>query len=77
MPNDDDDTGLDFDIEKDLTLEFVSVSDPQMYALAQMVKRMHYEDMRKLATDDFEADLISGAITKLQNALDRAGYAPR
>ncbi len=42
-----------------------------------MLKRMYHEDMRKLAVDDGEADLMASAVEKLQTALDRAGYSPR
>lgn len=62
---------------KDLTLELEQVGDAEVWALAQMVKRIYYEDMRRLAKSDDEAQLMASAVTKLQTALDRAGYSPR
>ncbi len=63
--------------EKNISLEFERVSDAQMWALAQMAKRMYHEDCRRLSASDEEADTMASAVTELQKALDRAGYSPR
>lgn len=62
---------------KDLTIEFAQVTDEQLMALAQLVKRIHWEDMEKLATSPRETELMASGVTKLQTALDDAGYSPR
>lgn len=67
---------MDDDV-KDLTIEFAQVSDAELMALAQMAKRIYWEDMRKLATSDRETDLMASAVTKLQDALGAVGYLPR
>ncbi len=61
----------------DQTLQLERVSDAELWALAQMVKRIHYSDMRALAVDDAETELMASAVGKLQTALDLAGYSPR
>ncbi|WP_055137525.1 DUF7706 family protein [Pseudomonas corrugata] len=53
------------------------LTDAQTLALAQFVKRLTWSDMRGRAVDDDEAYEIRDAVGKLQNALTRAGYAPR
>lgn len=53
------------------------LTDAQTLALAQFVKRLTWSDMRGCAVDDDEAYEIRDAVGKLQNALARAGYAPR
>jgi len=68
MPNDE---------PKDLTIEFAQVSDAELMALAQLVKRIYWEDMRKLAVSDRETEQMASAVVKLQDALAEVGYAPR
>lgn len=46
-------------------------------ALAQLVKRLGWSDIRGCAVDDDEAYLIRAAVGRLQEALANAGYAPR
>ncbi len=68
MPNDE---------PKDLTIEFAQVSDAELMALAQLVKRIYWADMRKLAVSDRETEQMASAVVKLQDALTEVGYAPR
>lgn len=53
------------------------LSHEEAMALAQLVKRLTWSDMRGCAVDDAETYVIKDAVGKLQDALGRAGYAPR
>jgi len=53
------------------------LSDEEALALAQLVKRLTWSDLRGCAVDDAETYTIRDAVGKLQDALARAGYAPR
>jgi hypothetical protein len=53
------------------------LSDEEALALAQLLKRLTWSDMRSCAVDDAETYTIRDAVGKLQDALGRAGYAPR
>lgn len=57
-----------------LDLELI---DDQALALAQFVKRVGWSEFRANALDDVEAQTIKAAVIRLQDALARAGYAPR
>ncbi|WP_418889072.1 MULTISPECIES: DUF7706 family protein [Photorhabdus] len=46
-------------------------------ALAQLVKRLNWAEIRACAVNDEEAYQIKDAISKLQSALAYRGYAPR
>ncbi|WP_445224734.1 DUF7706 family protein [Erwinia sorbitola] len=46
-------------------------------ALAQLVKRLSWSELRACAVSDDEAYEIKYAVHKLQNALTEAGFAPR
>ena len=60
-----------------ISLELVGVSDAQVLALAQFVKRLHFDDLKSHAVDDEEAYRMRDAIEKLQDALAVSGWAPR
>lgn len=49
----------------------------QAQALAQLVKRIGWTELRQNAQDDEEAYDMRNAVQQLQNALALAGYAPR
>ena len=49
----------------------------QARALAQLVKRIGWTELRQNAQDDEEAYDMRNAVQELQNALALAGYAPR
>ena len=53
------------------------LSDAETLALAQFVKRLGWSEFRQNAASDDEAYLIRDAVSKLQDALAGAGYAPR
>lgn len=53
------------------------LSHEEALALAQLVKRLSWSEMRGCAVDDNECYVIRAAVGKLQDALGRAGYAPR
>ncbi|MDT4623795.1 hypothetical protein RPF71_12815 [Escherichia coli] len=46
-------------------------------ALAQLVKRLSWSDLRGCAVSDEEGWVMKSAIEKLQQALREEGYAPR
>ncbi len=53
------------------------LSHEETLALAQFFKRLTWSDMRGCAVDDAETYTIRDAVGKVQDALSRAGYAPR
>jgi hypothetical protein len=57
---------LDIELRPDLAL-----------ALAQFCKRVCWSDIRGCAVDDDEAYEMRDAIARVQDALQRHGYAPR
>lgn len=57
-----------------LTLD---ASEEDLWALAQFIKRVGWQEFRSNAVDDAEAYQIRAGVDSLQRALARAGYAPR
>ncbi|EOG7599409.1 hypothetical protein ID104_13735 [Vibrio cholerae] len=55
----------------------VELSDLQALALAQLVKRIGWKEVRINAVDDDEAYEMMDAIARLQASLADTGYAPR
>lgn len=53
------------------------LSDAQALALAQLVKRVGWQEVRVNAVDDDEAYLMKDALASLQRSLADSGYAPR
>jgi hypothetical protein len=53
------------------------LTDTQAMALAQFVKRIGWEEMRRCAVDDREAHVIKTALHEVQRELEYRGYAPR
>ena len=49
----------------------------QARALAQLVKRIGWTELRQNAQDDEEANDMRNAVQELQNELAQQGYAPR
>ena len=58
----------------DIKLELENVDEDEMYALADFLKRVGFEDYRRNAESHFQATQISIAVTRLQSAIERAGY---
>lgn len=57
---------------------YVELSEPALaLALAQFVKRVGWSEIRQNAVDDDEAYEIRDALAGVEEALQRAGYAPR
>ncbi len=52
-------------------------SDAEALALAQLLKRITWTDMRSNAVDDVEAGSMRDAINKVQRVFADAGYNPR
>lgn len=63
-------------MENSLILE-MNLTEAQAMALAQLVKRISYRELRTNASSDSEADRMHEAVAELQDALARIGYAPR
>lgn len=63
-------------MENPLILE-MNLTEAQAMALAQLVKRISYRELRTNASSDSEADRMHEAVAELQDALARIGYAPR
>lgn len=55
----------------------VELAPEEAMALAQLVKRITWSDMRELAADEVETCHMRDALYRLQQALAQAGYAPR
>ncbi|MER2475064.1 DUF7706 family protein [Photorhabdus laumondii] len=58
-------------------LKEVHLSHDEAMALAQLVKRLNWAEIRACAIDDAEAWVIKAAIGRLQSALACHGYSPR
>jgi hypothetical protein len=56
---------------------YAELNEEEAIALAQLLKRVTVDDLRRNAQDDGEAYAMFAALTKLQTALAGAGYAPR
>lgn len=57
-----------------ITVEF---SEVQALALAQLVKRITFTDLRSNAVDDLEAYTMQEALEGVRKALDEQGFNPR
>lgn len=55
----------------------MTLPDRQALALAQLVKRIGWTEMRQNAVDDDEAYEMRDALGALAKALAEQGYAPR
>jgi len=53
------------------------LTDMDAMALAQLLKRLSWAEMRACAVNDAEAYEIRDGVGKLQRMLAEAGYAPR
>ena len=58
-------------------LQNINLTHTDATALAQLVKRLSWSELRACAVSDDEAYEIKYAVHKLQNALAEAGFAPR
>lgn len=56
---------------------FAALGQKEAMALAQLAKRLTWDDARRRATSDSEAYLMMDAIVVLQKALGDVGYSPR
>lgn len=52
------------------------LTEAEISALAQFVKRVGWFEFNSHAVDDAEAHLIKDAVDKLQDVLSRSGYEP-
>ncbi|KAA1181268.1 DUF7706 family protein [Photorhabdus heterorhabditis] len=58
-------------------LQDIQLTHIEALALAQLVKRLCWAEIRACAVNDEEAYQIKDAIAELQSALAYRGYAPR
>ncbi|MGL4587019.1 MAG: DUF7706 family protein [Acinetobacter ursingii] len=59
-----------------IQLELQDLTEAQAYALAQLVKRIRFAELRQNAISDDEAYNMQTAIAALQRALARVGFNP-
>jgi hypothetical protein len=52
-------------------------TDDEAYALAQMCKRIIWDDFKRLSANRPERDAMDAATIKLRRALAEAGFDPR
>lgn len=55
----------------------LKLPDHQALALAQLVKRLTWRDIRECAVDDTEAYVMVDALAQVGRALADQGFAPR
>lgn len=55
----------------------VDISEVEALALAQLLKRMGWQEWRGNAVDDDEAYLMRSACGRLQEGLAQVGFSPR
>lgn len=55
----------------------VYLDDDEALALAQLVKRLGWNEMRQNAVSEDETYLMRSALAKLMTGLYEAGYSPR
>ena len=55
----------------------IAIPRDEAVALAQLLKRVGFSDVRALAKDETEAYLMMGAVSKLQDAMSLNGFDPR
>lgn len=55
----------------------LTLDDDEALALAQMCRRIIYEEIRRMSGSETEHWQMDSAISKLRRALAEAGYAPR
>lgn len=63
-------------MDSEIAIQF-ELPGAQALALAQLVKRLGWSEMRKNAVSDDEAYLMKDALGELQKALAAAGFDPR
>lgn len=57
-----------------INLKLTDVSEEEIYALANFLKRIGTAEYRQNAESDKEAQQIATAVCELRNALGRAGF---
>jgi hypothetical protein len=55
----------------------IEIHDTQAEALAQVLKRIGFSEIRKLCADDNEAYDAQYALEKIRESLAESGYNPR
>jgi hypothetical protein len=70
------DLGSEMDLDRTEEVRFEG-TPAELWALAQLVKRLGWTDVRPLAVDKNETELMMAATERLAKGLANAGYAPR
>lgn len=65
------------DYDKPVTITIVELPAHEALALAQLVKRIGWTELRQNAVDDDEAHDMAGAMIHLRKALAESGFNPR
>lgn len=55
----------------------IELDEQAAVALSQFLKRINWEERRRNAIDDYEADRIGDGLSSVQDALARHGFNPR
>lgn len=55
----------------------VSAEREELWSLAQLMKRLTWDEIRRCAVDDDEAQIMKIAIARVQCGLNDMGIAPR
>lgn len=65
------------DYDKTVTITIVELPAHEALALAQLVKRIGWTELRQNAVDDDEAHDMAEAVIHLRKALAESGFNPR
>lgn len=60
-----------------LTPVTVTLTNEEAWALAELVKRIGWQELRQNAANENEAYTMRDAVSRLQGALSEAGFSPR
>lgn len=53
------------------------LTDKEAWALAQFLKRISWDEVRRNAVSDDDAHVMLDALGKVRNGVNRAGFDPR
>jgi len=63
--------------EKTINLSLQNLTNRQIWALAEFVKRVRFTDMQNRSADEQEAEDMRIAFVELREALAKQGFEPR
>lgn len=68
---------MELNLERNIYMGFSDFTPDELWALAQICKRITYGDIKTLAKDEDEAVTMAQAISRLKGLLAEFGYSPR